>query len=49
VAFAVTQSKYSCAKVFQVNHTEERDNKCGYLFVGMVICWDKPVGYLCKA
>jgi hypothetical protein len=49
VAFSVAESKCSCAMVFEVNRAEERDNKCGCLFVGMAICWDKPAGYLRKA
>jgi hypothetical protein len=34
-AFSVAQSERSCAKSFEVDRTQERDNKCGRLFVGV--------------
>jgi hypothetical protein len=47
-AFSVAESECGCAKVFEVNRTQESDNKCGCLFVGAAICWDKPAGCLRK-
>jgi hypothetical protein len=45
-AFSVAESKCGCAKVFEVECTQESDNKCGCLFAGAAFCWDKPAGCL---
>jgi hypothetical protein len=48
MAFSVIQSECHCAKEFELDYTQVRDNNCGCLFVGMAICSDKPVGCLHK-
>jgi hypothetical protein len=45
-AFSVADSECGCTKVFEVDRVQESDNKCGCLFVGAAICWDKPAGGL---
>jgi hypothetical protein len=48
-AFSVAEGECSCAKVFEVDRAEERDDKCRCLFAGAAISWDKPAGCLRKA
>jgi hypothetical protein len=48
-AFSVAEGECGCTKVFEVDCAQERDNKCGDLFVGTAICWDKPAGCSRKA
>jgi hypothetical protein len=48
-AFSVAESERSCGKAVEVDCAQEGDNKCGCLFVGAVICLDKPAGCLRKA
>jgi hypothetical protein len=45
-AFSVAESKCGCAKVFEIECAQKRDNKCGCLFVGAPFCWDKTAGCL---
>jgi hypothetical protein len=45
-AFSVAESRCGCAKVFEVKHAQESNNKCGCLFADMAFYWDKPAQYL---